>query len=190
VIDGVLMGHPVYNNFRSDIASLFPGYANSMGAVGFYYLDTTKLANGVHTISWNAFDNQARGEGLGSRYFNVLNAAGPVAEPEEPPALTKVVTVRRGLDANREPEVLTPADNGAYAIEMEELGRIELNAGASKGHLLVNGERAGLPVGSTLKAGVFYWQAGLGFVGEYQLLFERADGSEVRVTVRIRPKEF
>ena len=103
VLDGVLMGHPVYNNFRSDIASLFPGYANSMGAVGYYYLDTTKLANGVHTISWNAFDNLGRGEGLGSRYFNVFNAAGPTAEPEEPPALTSAVTVRRGLDANREP---------------------------------------------------------------------------------------
>jgi len=120
----------------------------------------------------------------------VFNAAGPVAEPEEPPALTSAVIVRRGLDANRDPEVLTPADSGVYSIEMEELGRIELNAGASKGHLLVNGERAGLPVGSTLKAGVFYWQAGLGFVGEYQLLFERADGSEVRVGVTIRPKSF
>jgi hypothetical protein len=190
VIDGMLMGHPTYNQFRSDIASLFPGYANSGGAVGFYYLDTTKLANGVHTISWNAFDNQARGEGLGSRYFNVLNAAGPVAEPEEPPALTSAVTVRRGLDANRDPAVLAPADDGVYAIEMEELGRIELNAGASKGYLLVNGERTGLPVGSTLKAGVFYWQAGLGFVGDYQLVFERADGSGVRVGVTIRPKRF
>jgi len=190
-IDVVLMGHPVYNNFRSDIASLFPGYANSGGAVGYYYLDTTKLANGVHTISWTAFDNQGRGEGLGSRYFNVLNSGtGPAAEPEERPALTSAVTVRRGLDANRDLEVLTPADSGVYSIEMEELGRIELNAGARKGYLLVNGERTGLPVGSTLKAGVFYWQAGLGFVGEYQLLFERADGSEVRVGVRIRAQGF
>ncbi len=190
-IDGVLMGHPTYNQFRSDIASLFPGYANSGGAVGYYYLDTTKLANGVHTISWTAFDNQGRGEGLGSRYFNVLNSGtGPAAEPEERPALTSAVTVRRGLDANRDLEVLTPADSGVYSIEMEELGRIELNAGASKGYLLVNGERRGLPVGSTLKAGVFYWQAGLGFVGEYQLLFERADGSEVRVGVRIRAQGF
>jgi hypothetical protein len=170
VLDGVLMGHTTYNNFRSDIASLFPGYANSMGAVGYYYIDSTKLANGVHTISWNAFDNQGRGEGLGSRYLNVFNAAGPVAEPEEPLALTDAVTVRSGLDANRDPEVLAPADNGAYAIEMEELGRIELNAGASRGYLLVNGERIGLPVGSTLKSGVFYWQAGLGFVGAEAVL--------------------
>jgi len=191
VLDGVTVGHPAYNQFRSDIANLFPGYANSLGAVGFFHLNTTTLANGVHTISWNAFDNQGRGEGLGSRYFNVFNAGGgTAAEPDGPVAAGSAVTLRRGLDVNREPEVLTPAGNGAYAIEMEELGLIELHAGVSKGYLLVNGERTGLPVGSTLKGGVFYWQAGLAFVGDYQLLFERSDGSEVRVGVSIRPKAF
>jgi hypothetical protein len=62
VIDGQLVGHPTYNNFRSDIATLFPGYMNSGGAVGFYYLDTTQLATGVHTISWNVFDNVGHGD--------------------------------------------------------------------------------------------------------------------------------
>jgi len=71
ILDGVPAGNSTYNQFRSDIASLFPGYANSMGAVGFFHIDTATLSNGVHTISWNAFDNQGRGEGLGSRYFNV-----------------------------------------------------------------------------------------------------------------------
>ena len=45
-------GHPVYNNNRSDIATLFPGYANSNGAIGYYMLNTTSLANGTHTIAW------------------------------------------------------------------------------------------------------------------------------------------
>jgi len=51
--------------------------------VGFYYLDTTALANGVHTISWNVFDNVGHGDGIGSRYFNVFNSGGPVAALEE-----------------------------------------------------------------------------------------------------------
>ena len=34
-IDGVVVGHPSYGHFRADIAALFPGYANSNGAVGF-----------------------------------------------------------------------------------------------------------------------------------------------------------
>ena len=40
-IDGTNVGRPVYNQNRPDIATLFPGYANSNGAVGYYILDTT-----------------------------------------------------------------------------------------------------------------------------------------------------
>ena len=72
-IDDQPVGHPVYNNFRSDIATLFPGLLNSNGAVGYYSIDTTKLSNGLHTISWTATDNAGNAQGLGSRFFNVSN---------------------------------------------------------------------------------------------------------------------
>ena len=72
-VDGVPWGHPVYGQYRSDIATLFPGYANSGGAVGYFILDTTVLSNGLHTISWSVTDNLGRTEGLGSRYFRVQN---------------------------------------------------------------------------------------------------------------------
>ena len=72
-VDSVPVGHPVYNNYRSDIATLFPGYANSNGAIGYYILDTTTLANGIHTIAWSVTDNLGRVTGVGSRYFWVLN---------------------------------------------------------------------------------------------------------------------
>jgi hypothetical protein len=171
VIDGVLLGHPVYNNFRSDIATLFPGYTNSQGAVGYYYVNTTTMANGVHTISWNVFDNQGRGEGIGSRYWNVFNAGGPIAAPEE--------------------EVIAPATADiTRPIEIEEVGRVELPLGAVRGYQLVDGERVPLPIGSSLKGGVFYWQPGPGFLGEYPLVFELQDGTEVPVKVKIRVKTF
>ena len=72
-IDNKPVGHPAYNNNRSDIATLFPGLQNSNGAVGAYTIDTTKLANGIHTISWLASDNAGHAGGLGSRYFFVEN---------------------------------------------------------------------------------------------------------------------
>jgi hypothetical protein len=72
-IDGVLVGHPAYNRFRADIASLFPGYANSNGAVGFFTIDTSTLANGVHTLAWGVVDNRGRAQGIGSRFFTVAN---------------------------------------------------------------------------------------------------------------------
>ena len=72
-IDNVPVGHPVYNNYRVDIATLFPGYANSGGAIGYYLIDTTQLANGVHSIAWSVTDNADAGSGIGSRFFTVQN---------------------------------------------------------------------------------------------------------------------
>ena len=72
-IDNQPVGHPVYNNYRIDIATLFPGYANSAGAVGYFYIDTTKLTNGLHTIFWTVTDSSGAAGGIGSRFFTVNN---------------------------------------------------------------------------------------------------------------------
>jgi uncharacterized protein (TIGR01370 family) len=72
-LDGKYLGHPVYNIYRSDIASLFPGYANSNGASAYFYLDTTGFANGIHTIAWTVADNAGNADGIGSRYFYIRN---------------------------------------------------------------------------------------------------------------------
>jgi hypothetical protein len=72
-VDGVPLGHPVYNVFRADIARLFPGYANTNGAIGYFVIDTTTLANGLHTIAWSVTDSAGHGAGIGSRFFRVRN---------------------------------------------------------------------------------------------------------------------
>ena len=72
-IDNKPVGHPVYNNNRSDIASLFPGLQNNNGAIGYYIIDTTTLTNGIHSISWVVSDNLGHAQGMGSRYFFVQN---------------------------------------------------------------------------------------------------------------------
>jgi hypothetical protein len=40
-----------------------------------YWLDTTTLSRGIHTIVWGVTDSAGRGEGIGSRYFTVLNGS-------------------------------------------------------------------------------------------------------------------
>jgi hypothetical protein len=72
-VDGLNLGNPVYNIYRADIANLFPSYANSDGAVGYFLLDTTAFSNNVHTISWVARDNAGNIDGIGHRYFTVYN---------------------------------------------------------------------------------------------------------------------
>lgn len=73
LIDSKPVGHPTYNQFRVDIATLFPGLQNTGGAVGYLFFDTTKLTNGIHTIAWVVTDNAGNSQGLGSRYFFVAN---------------------------------------------------------------------------------------------------------------------
>ena len=72
-VDGINLGHPNYNIYRSDIAAAFPSYANSNGAMGYYTLDTTAYENGVHTISWVVRDSNGNTDGIGSRYFTINN---------------------------------------------------------------------------------------------------------------------
>jgi uncharacterized repeat protein (TIGR01451 family) len=193
-LDGVVVGHPVYNQFRSDIASLFPGYANSNGAVGFFLIDTTKLQNKIHTISWSVTDNGGRVDGIGSRYFTVFNSGGGgVAAPEDPPtpeSLAGTVQLRRGYDLNAPASVIAPDDTGSYAVEMEQSGRIELSLGATNGYQIVGDQPADLPLGSSLKAGVFYWEAPIVFLGTYEMVFERPDGPQIRVRINIVPKRY
>jgi hypothetical protein len=73
LVDGIIVGNPVYGLHRPDIASAFPGYGNTNSAVGYFDIDTRNLANGVHTISWAVQDDGGRAAEIGSRYFTVEN---------------------------------------------------------------------------------------------------------------------
>ena len=73
-VDGVNLGHTDYNIYRPDIAGLFPSYANSSGAAGYFILDTTTYENGVHTIQWVVTDGGGNTDGIGSRYFVIQNS--------------------------------------------------------------------------------------------------------------------
>jgi hypothetical protein len=73
LIDGGVVGHPTYGFARADIDGTFPGYANSGHAVGYFSIDTTQLANGIHTIAWVVHDSLGATTGIGSRFFTVAN---------------------------------------------------------------------------------------------------------------------
>jgi len=72
-IDGVAVRKPGALAARSDIQSLFPGYRNTSNAVGAFVFDTTKYANGLHSIYWLVTDSAGNSDGVGSRYFTVAN---------------------------------------------------------------------------------------------------------------------
>jgi hypothetical protein len=191
-VDGVAVGHPTYNQYRSDIANTFAGLANSNGAVGFYYIDTTKLSNGVHTLAWVAYDNAGRGAGIGSRYFNVFNSGVATMAANDSSNSTGANERKSAAEERSSPSgaARQVANAGVLEIQIEELERVQLDLGAATGFVLLNGERRPLPIGSTLLDGVFYWQPGPGFLGPFQLSFERPGLPDASVVVIIQPKRF
>ncbi|MGD2093305.1 MAG: BACON domain-containing protein [Candidatus Aminicenantes bacterium] len=203
-VDGVNLGHPTYNIYRSDIAALFPGYANSNGAAGYFHLDTKAYENGVHTIQWTATDNQGNTDGIGSRYFTIQNSGSSVfAQSLGNNELTgipvdysynKSIRIKYGCDENKAPENILPDDKGVVSIKIKELERVEIHLEGTSdytGHQVVGNQLKRLPIGSFLdaKQGIFCWTPGPGFVGVYELVFiNRSKKRLQRVNINILPK--
>ena len=209
-VNGEELGNPVYGQYRSDVANLFPGYANSDGAVGYFYLDTTEYRNGVHIIAWNVQDDGGNSADIGTRYFTIVNvdatgsfSAGIGSHKVDPgiapafryvdnlPTTFKSVRVRSGNRRNVEP-IITEVDNyGVANIAIREVERVqvELGKGADyEGYMIVGGALKPLPSGSTLNTeeGTFSWQPGAGFIGEYYLVFIKKDADEAKTKIKIR----
>ncbi len=214
-VDGVPLGNPVYNRYRSDIATLFPNYNNSDGAIGYFYLDTTAYQNGVHTIQWTVRDDAGNYDGIGSRYFSIQNTQNRAQAQTQaiqqmdiklhdiPLDTMSSLKVKTGYNPEHPNEEKRYGHNGTEYIEIPELGRLELHltdeSAASfvgfHGYQLVRNGLRPLPIGSYLdkKRGIFYWQAGVAFIGNYHLVFFKTDrfGNQTRkeVQVTIKPKE-
>lgn len=189
-IDGLYIGHPVYNQFRADIAAIFPGYANSNGAVGSFLLDTTTYKNGAHTLSWSARDSAGNTRGIGSRYFRIQNFDSTTIQLSNMEVMSYTEDESGRLSINVE---------GNTEIEIEELERIEIKLEAEGGWQYIGwgaNKSKPLPIGSTLDQdkGIFYWQPGPGFLRLHILHFAVTDGvylsKPLRMVVNIVPKRF
>jgi len=222
-VDGVSLGNPVYNLYREDIATLFPGYNNSSGAVAYFYLDTTQYENGLHTIAWSVTDNAGNTDGIGSRYFSVMNNAldTGTAMIDTPGSRTGIdylaqapvdyfspVGIRKDYRVNRPLRRVFPDECSDITIEIKETQRLEIHlqeiddpaegkesTGWSnwRGYLVSGNDLKKLPVGTTfdMSRGIFYWQPGPGFLGEYWFVFfQRDQGGKINkrnIVIRILP---
>jgi Leucine-rich repeat (LRR) protein len=155
-VDGVNLGRPTYDIYRSDIAALFPGYANSYGAIGYFYLDTAAYANGVHTIQWTAKDDAGNSDGIGSRYFSINNSGAGSSSSSQlrsrssssiqfnmdgirivamdnrhisqlPEDYSVPVSVKRGYNEDSPVREIQPDEKGINRIVINQLERIEVH---------------------------------------------------------------
>jgi hypothetical protein len=178
-IDGQNLGNPIYNIYRSDIARLFPGYANSNGAMAYFDFDTTTYVSGIHTIQWTATDNAGNTDGIGSRYFVTLQNSGYPRQSAQKSQSHNYSTPKKGKSwhrffdilripvnrsgtvkfkkgyGNDEPGTLTANREGIIHITVPQDQRIVLHLGQPNEHIqagyLVNGSRLQrLPIGSSI----------------------------------------
>lgn len=183
-----------YGGARTDIASAFPGLSNGSAAGGAYFIDTTALANGTHQIGWYVTDSCGRAEGIGSRFFSVLNGGSNVQVPNapgrvEPESAARVDSAAVEVVRGHEVTVVTPSPTGAHVVPIRQGERVEVRLpslnGAYAGYQIVNQQRLPSPLGSTFDSaqGIFYWEPGAGFLGAYDLEFVPASGG---AAVRVR----
>jgi hypothetical protein len=188
---------------RASNPTLFRNLDAGRAAIGAFVIDTARLTNGMHTIAWGVTDTAGRPEGIGSRFFNVLNGAAderhvaadaslmPAAGEADLAALelfTGTVTGRSSFDLQSPWEVIQPAGDGRRYARIPELGRLELSFGPDmrQAYLEVDGKLRPLPAGSRLRDGRFTWSPGPGYVGEYRLVFV-GEATHLPVSVRIDP---
>ena len=215
-IDGVAVGSPGGWSTRADIKALFPGYPGIDTALGVYSFNTLAYNNGVHTIVWVVSDNTGVAAGVGSRFFSVFNSsgaltasAGSAMRPAGPDLGRRVdelggrtvaasVGVREGFNLTTPIRAASLGVDGTRRVSTMERDRLEIRltsatssarADEYAGYLVVDGELRELPNGSSFDParGAFYWQPGLGYVGNYDLLFVHtgADGARERIPVRV-----
>jgi Kre9/KNH-like N-terminal Ig-like domain/Viral BACON domain len=180
-IDGKKAGNPVYNNYRADIATLFPGYANSNGAVGYFYIDSTQYDNGVHTIAWSVTDDANNIDGVGSRYFTVNNSGSRIHQNRDLPHFDQdlaqfspaAVTVKKGFQNQTSPQTIRPNEIGIINIKIKPMQRIAIDLFGASSVKSAAAAITPLPIGSILdeEKGIFYWLPGPGFKGIFNLAF-------------------
>jgi hypothetical protein len=157
-------------------------------------------------------DNVGNSDGIGSRYFSVMNDSSSSSNSSLPvtadiSSIDKIHTdqapvyVLYGDDDSAAADMLYPDEKGILVLKLKELGRVrvELNAengmiSKYEGYMMSGDQMDPLPVGSTLDKdkSVFYWQPGPGFAGVYHFLFlgKDEDGrlTKKNIVIHITPK--
>jgi len=186
--------------------------------VGYFYLDSTSYAYGMHTIQWTARDSAGNSDGIGSRYFSIdfptvdsEMQTKMIKSPSMIPDIRQIsqlpedyslpIRVKRGFKGDIQAQEVFPGENDMNRVVIKELERIVVylshpfsNGCTYDGYMVVGRQLKPLPIGSTLDPGrgVFYWQPGPGFIGEYRFVFiekrQDRDMSRKNIIVKIVPR--
>ena len=205
-MDGTRLGNPTYNQYREDVATLFPEYNNSQGAGGYFSFSPNQFRNGAHTLVWSATDDTGESDFIDSKCFRIHNPNSP----PPPPGYLELKNLYQqdttgsmdlGIEEIRRGYTLEPSsdfqvvEQGAIAIEVEEMEPVEIRFKTkAQGQIRFFGwgeqEWETLPMGTSLKHedGVFCWIPTPGFLGTFVFNFACTDGTYISKAQQVRVK--
>ncbi|OFW26098.1 MAG: hypothetical protein A3H97_14125 [Acidobacteria bacterium RIFCSPLOWO2_02_FULL_65_29] len=111
-VDSGALTPVIYGDLRTDIAASFHGFSNGTNAGGAWLLDSTALSDGVHQIGWYVVDSCGRADGIGSRFFTVLNGSSLTAA--DAGTRRRGLAIQEGGRTQSDPAVQT---DGAHGIQ-------------------------------------------------------------------------
>jgi len=218
-IAGIFPGYQNSNGAVGYFVLDTTGYENGVHTIGWSVKDNAGNEDGIGSRFFiitnqstpSAEQNSKPADSLQNAptslpYSNRLAGVTPI-EIEN----TKPVWIQKGYKtgstlAENEIESVWPDNEGIIRVESKELERALIRLSEQEpqqetktnktrrfsGYSLVGESRRPLPVGSTLdrESGIFYWQPGPGFSGEYRLVFLESDsyGRSIKKVIYITMK--
>ena len=220
VVDGVGVGTPAGWTSRADLTTLFPAatYPGVSKALGVFGLDTTLYANGVHTIAWGVTADNGQSDGIGSRYFNIVNGSTALTSARavvlsapaslnpgkdlgrraaDVAALDTQTSVASGHRYGARPAVehVQPDAAGRRVVFGHEIERVVVDASSAgaasyDAYSVVDGQLRPLPAGASFDSsrGILYWQPGVGYAGDYDFAILANGNRRIPVRVVLQPQ--
>src|SRR5262249_28627365 len=149
-------------------------------------------------------DSAGRIEGIGSRFFTVLNSGarpenlatsrpvtfGKRSAIDAVSASNATVRVRTGFDLSKPFATIDAGDRRDRQIKLGQLDRLEvtLDGRVTGAYLVANDELRDMPIGAAFdtNTNTFTWTPPVGYFGTYRLAFI-ADGARIDLNVVVRP---
>jgi hypothetical protein len=177
-------------------------YANGVHTIAWVVVDSAGRAAGVGSRYFTVFNASAA---MTSASAGSMRPMGPDlgkrVEDLRAPIASAPVAMRDGFNLAGALRRAGTSLDGTPRVSSMERDRLEIRLDEQTGHkahgdrdryaayMVVDGYLRELPNGSSFDParGAFYWQPGLGYVGNYDLMFvrEAADGTRERIPVRV-----
>ena len=146
----------------------------------------------MHTIAWVVTASNGQVDGIGSRYFTIVNGSS-LTLAGQPGALAGPAVLNAGADFGRPARI--DARSGRRLVLAHELERVVVDAssagaGSYEAYRVVNGRLDALPIGASFdrSRGVLYWQPSVGYVGDYDFVIVNGKKERTQVRVVLQPQ--